>query len=98
MCVHMQQLDSSSSTNDITHVRCPSAVIILSRESLGQSYSPTNSVIVLTDSYVLVSHYTHGRNLHLSEGRHEAGDLPVVLAVHLSPMINQQTNHIEMAT
>ena len=34
---------------------------------------------------------------HPSEGGHEAGDLSVVLAVHISIVLDKQTNHIEVA-
>ena len=83
------------STYDVTHmIRCSRLSPFLTGRAWG--------LIILTDSCVWVSHYgytcTHGRNLHLSEGRHEAGDLPVVLAVHLCPVINQQTDHIKVAT
>ena len=36
--------------------------------------------------------------LHLSEGSHEAGDLSVVLAVHICCLVHQQTNNIEVTS
>lgn len=36
--------------------------------------------------------------LYLSEGCHEAGDFPVILAVHVSIVLDLESHHVQMAT